>query len=168
VLVVGQAPAADGWLRTGKAFIKSNGEMLQTGKNLNKLLRKIGLSLNECAYTELVKCYRGKNSSGYDKAVLSGCVRGCWPIFERQLGTGDFGLLVLLGRPVLDAFKKKTKAPLVMGRLSDVELSDSLRKVLSIYHPVHIYPPSARENLHIFEELGNDLRTLLTEMDPAG
>ncbi len=167
VLIVGQSPASNGWRETGVAFHTRDEGTLPTGENLDELLRLLDLSLEECAYTDLVKCYRGKNSRGKDRGVRKSCVRGCWPIFEQQLDTGDFGLLILLGQVVLDAFIDETQWPLFRGRLSSVVLSGAQYEVLPIYHTLHRYQGSARENLRTFEKLGDELRTLLVKLQDS-
>ena len=162
VLIVGQWPAANGWRKSGEAFRTPDGEMIQSGKNLNKLLEPVGLSLENCAYTDIVKCYRAEG-----KPPTSKCKRGCWPIFERQLRSDDFGLLILLGPPVWETIRKKAGTVLHLGKLARVRLSGSHYTVLPIYHPVHQYQDSARANRQTFKELGNELRTLLAQLENA-
>ena len=161
-LIIGQWPAANGWRKTGKAFLTPEGEMLQSGKNPDALLEAFGLSLDDCAYTDLVKCYRGEGLR-----PLRSCIEGCWSLFERQLGSENFGLLILLGPPVWEVIGEKSKRRTFLrkGELVNVELSGSRYFVLPIWHTVHIYPPSSRENRQIFEENSDELRTLLTKLN---
>jgi uracil-DNA glycosylase family 4 len=164
VLIVGYAPAAKGWRKSGEALFRApDGQMVRSGQNLNALLEPVGLSLENCAYTDLVKCY----IVGGD-LPSSKCVRGCWPIFERQLGIEDFGLLILLGTPVWDAIGKKNGTLLLpMGKLTRVELSGSPYTVLPLYHPGHSYRDSGPKNYRAIEDVGDELRTMLTNLEGA-
>jgi uracil-DNA glycosylase len=162
ILIVGQWPAANGWRKSGKAFRTPDGKMLQSGENLNALLKPLDLSLEECAYTDLVKCYRGKGVPPLEK-----CKSGGWQIFERQLGSEDFGLLILLGPPVWEVVGKKAGTRLRKGKLANIALSGAPYSVLPIWHPVHIYPPSSRENRQIFKENRDELLAWLENSSGA-
>lgn len=60
ILVVGEAPAADGWWRTGRAFYReaSSGrlELSRTGVNLNRCLAVLGSTIDRVGFVEAVKC----------------------------------------------------------------------------------------------------------------
>jgi uracil-DNA glycosylase family 4 len=162
VLIVGHRPAANGWRKSGEASFRApDGQMIRSGENLNMLLEPVGLSLENCAYTDLVKCYTMR-----DNLPPSKCVRGCWPIFERQLGIEDFGVLILLGPPVWDVISKKNGTFLLpMGKLTRVELSGSPYTVLPLYHPLHSYRDSRTKNWRTIEDVGDELRTMLTKLE---
>ncbi len=165
VLLVGHRPAANGWSKSWEALFRApDGRMTRSGENLNALLEPVGLSLESCAYTDLVKCYIvGHN------LPPSECVRGCWPIFERQLGIEDFGLLILLGPPVWDDIGKKNNGTslLPMGELTRVELSGSPYTVLPLYHPGHSYRDSGPKNRRAIEDVGDELRRILTDLEDS-
>ena len=57
VLILGESLAENGWRKSGKAFYTPDGRLLPTGKRLNMLLEKLGLSLEQCCFTELAKCF---------------------------------------------------------------------------------------------------------------
>src|SRR3990170_4127964 len=67
ILIVGESPAENGWRKSGKAFYNPEGKILPTGKRLNQLLVKFGLSVEQCGFTELAKCFVGKNRKILDK-----------------------------------------------------------------------------------------------------
>jgi uracil-DNA glycosylase family 4 len=162
VLLVGHRPAANGCRKSGEALFRApDGQMIRSGENLNALLEPVGLSLENCAYTDLVKCYMVG-----DNLPPSKCVRGCWPIFERQLGIEDFGLLILLGPPVWDVISKKAWTFLLsMGKLTRVKLSGSPYTVLPLHHPQHSYRDSGPKNRRAIEDVGDELRTMLTKLE---
>ena len=60
ILVVGEAPAADGWWRSGRAFYRrsSSGslELSQTGVNLNRCLDVLGTAIERVGFIEAVRC----------------------------------------------------------------------------------------------------------------
>jgi uracil-DNA glycosylase family 4 len=60
ILVVGEAPAADGWWRTGRPFYRetSSGllELSRTGANLNKCLTILGTAIERVGFVEAVRC----------------------------------------------------------------------------------------------------------------
>ncbi len=60
ILVVGEAPAAEGWWASGRAFYRSRpgGRMglSRTGANLNRCLAVLGTCIEEVSFAEAVKC----------------------------------------------------------------------------------------------------------------
>jgi uracil-DNA glycosylase family 4 len=135
VLIVGEAPARDGWRESGRAFYKVNGEMIPSGKNLNALLRDFDLSIEACGFTELVKCYVGK-----DRSLLRACGHKCWPIFKRQLQSHEFKLLILLGKETLTIFNREAETKLSVGKLETAKVLGSVHSVFPIYHPSGAHP----------------------------
>lgn len=156
VLIVGEAPAPNGWRKSGRAFYTTDGKLLPTGKNLNRLLAGLGLSMEVCAFTELVKCFVGR-----DRKLLNSCGEKCWPIFLRQLKSGEYNLVILLGVKTLEIFNKLLGSDLKVGQLSKVEIEGRSFNTLPIYHPSPIAPFNHRKNQKIFENLENKLRQLI-------
>ncbi len=157
ILVVGESPARDGWRESGRAFYRVNGKMIPSGRNLNALLQDFGLSIEMCGFTELVKCYVGK-----DRSLLRACGHRCWPIFERQLEDHPFEFLILLGVKTLEIFNKEAGTELRVGELRTVEVSNSRYNVLPIYHPSPINPNNYPNNRAIFDKLSGELDPLLS------
>jgi uracil-DNA glycosylase family 4 len=60
ILVIGEAPAADGWWVTGRAFYqkapKVGVRLSRTGSNLNDCLAVLGVSIEDVSFVEAVKC----------------------------------------------------------------------------------------------------------------
>ena len=57
ILIVGESPAKDGWLKSGKAFYDVNNNLQATGKILAKLLNLLNLTIEDISFTECCKCH---------------------------------------------------------------------------------------------------------------
>lgn len=152
VLLVGESPAPNGWRLSGKACYDSNGKLLATGKRLNQFLSNINLSVEICGFTELAKCYVGK-----DRKILDKCCVGCWSIFKKQIKTVDYKLLIILGVKTLEIFNKLCNSQLKTGVLADVVIDGKNYKVLGTYHPSPVNPYSQKKNLEIMQKVKNSL-----------
>ena len=56
-VILGEAPANNGWRKSGVAIYDINGKLLPPGVVLQKLLNEINLTLEEVYFTEAIKCY---------------------------------------------------------------------------------------------------------------
>jgi uracil-DNA glycosylase family 4 len=148
VLVVGEAPAPNGWRLSGRAFYTTEGKLLPTGRNMNELLASYGLSVENCAFTELVKCYPGD-----DRKLLKVCGTKCWPIFLRQVDLIKPSLIIILGVKTTEIFNLLAKADMPMGVISTARVGDLGCRVLAIYHPSPVSPTSRQRNRDIFSRL---------------
>lgn len=79
LLIVGESPAPNGWIISGKACYRPDGKILPTGKRLNELLLPFNISVETSGFTELSKCFVSKRSE------LEACSKKCWPIFLNQI-----------------------------------------------------------------------------------
>lgn len=156
ILILGEAPAPNGWRKSGKAFYTPNGRLLPTGKNLNKLLEKYFLTVEVCGFTELVKCYPGK-----DRKLLVPCGEKCWAIFIKQLQSLNIKVIIILGIKTLEIFNKQANTSLKVGELSQVTLENKVYWILPIYHPSPIGPFNHKNNIEIFNKLENQLKKIL-------
>jgi len=151
ILIVGESPAENGWRKSGKAFYNPNGKILATGKRLNQLLTPFGLSVEECGFTELAKCFVGKN-----RKVLDKCSAGCWPIFLKQLKTADYKMIIILGVKTLEIFNELCKSELKIGVITKTKIDNKSYSVLPIYHPSPVNPHGQKKNQIIFRSLGKN------------
>lgn len=156
VLILGEAPAPNGWRLSGRAFYTVEGNLLPTGKNLNKLLAPLDLTVEKSSFTELIKCFVGK-----DRKLLTQCGSKCWPIFLRQIRNYEFKLIIILGVKTLEIFNTLAESNLVIGTLDDIELGAKIYKVLPIYHPSPIAPFNHKNNILIFSKVYKDIKTIL-------
>lgn len=156
VLIIGESPAPNGWRKSGKAFYTPEGKFLPTGRNLNKLLIKYGLDVESCGFTELVKCFVGK-----DRKLLTSCGEKCWSIFVKQIVSVDPKFLIVLGVKTLELFNKLTKLNLKIGKIQKAKIEDRFYTILSIYHPSPISPIGHKRNIEIFSKLDKEISGIL-------
>lgn len=157
VLILGEAPAPNGWRKSGIAFYSPKGKLIPSGKNLNKLLAPFNLSIEICNFTELVKCYHGKS-----RRLLLECGKKCWPIFLKQIKRYDISLVISLGVETLKLFNKFSKQQVLIGKISEVKIEGKIYKILPIYHPSTINSHNHPKNVEIFKFLEQDLKSLIT------
>lgn len=146
VLVVGESPAPNGWRLSGKACYDINGKLLATGNRLNEVLFIIGLTVEKCGFTELAKCYVGK-----DRKRLEKCCLGCWQIFVKQLESVNYKVIIILGVETLRIFNKLNNSNLKVGELTKSDVNGKEYWILPIFHPSPINPHGRKKNHTIFE-----------------
>lgn len=157
VLVVGEAPARDGWRISGKAFYNLEGKLIPTGKYLNELLDEFGLRIETCSFTDLVKCYVGQ-----DRRLLKECGRKCWPIFVKQVRGMEFKLIIILGANTLEVWNDAAQTELRIGELSTCNLGGVDCYVLPIYHTSPQYPFGRTKNRGIVQRWHDDVERILS------
>lgn len=155
ILIVGESPAPNGWIISGKACYRADGKILPTGKRLNELLAPLGASVEESGFTELSKCFVSSRNE------LDACSEKCWPIFLKQIASQEYRLLIILGVKTSGIFSKLVHTELTIGAISDIELEGRKYKVLPIFHPSPINPTGRAKNLELFENLYSTLEQIL-------
>jgi uracil-DNA glycosylase family 4 len=155
LLIVGESPAPNGWVISGKACYRSDGKILPTGKRLNEILSPIKLSVDVCGFTELSKCFVS------NRAELEVCSKKCWPIFLKQIGDKNYKLLIILGVKTTSIFSKIINENLMMGEIADVQLNGKNYKILPIFHPSPINPTGHQKNISLFKNLYKDIERIL-------
>ena len=148
ILVVGEAPAKNGWRLTGKAWINEKGKLLPTGKTLNKLLNGIGLDIDEISYTEAIKCY--PENGRITREQISNCKGFLYEIINIMkpqiiISMGKHATEFLLGDS--GQFSK------MVGNLQLVNIGGNNYKVMPIYHTSPASPQSYKGNVKIFESI---------------
>lgn len=156
ILFVGESPAGNGWRKSGKACYTPKGKLLPTGWRLNELLEPFNLSVDKCGFTELSKCYIGK-----DRKLLKSCSEKCWPIFLKQLKAHNYKFLIILGVYTTNLFNSLSGYDLRVGKLAEIALQEKDYNVLPIYHPSPINPYSRQKNKRIFKLLQKDIKAIL-------
>lgn len=147
IVLVGEAPANNGWRKSHKLWIDLNGKVLPSGFVLQKLFDIIDRNIFETTFLESVKCYP------LERKNLKTCSSNCKNIMLEQLKILNPKLIITLGefptRNLLDF--KFNKFADVVGKI--YEVNDY--KILPIYHPSPISPKSYTGNIPIFEKLRN-------------
>lgn len=145
IVLVGEAPANNGWRKSHKLWIDLNGKVLPSGFVLQKLFDIIDRNIFETTFLESVKCYP------LERKNLKTCSSNCKNIMLEQLKILNPKLIITLGefptRNLLDF--KFNKFADVVGKV--YEVNDY--KILPIYHPSPISPKSYTGNIPIFEKL---------------
>jgi uracil-DNA glycosylase family 4 len=156
VLVLGESPATRGWRLTGRAFYTPEGKLLPSGRYLNDMLGIVGLRIESCGFTELVKCYIGGN-----RTKLSACGMKCWPILVRQLMRYDFRVVIVLGVRTLEIVNQALGATLRVGQLATIDIGRKRYRILPVFHPSPRNPANHRRNLRIFKRVAPGVRRAL-------
>ena len=145
IVLVGEAPANNGWRKSHKLWKDVNGKVLPSGVVLQKLFDIIDRNIIETTFLESVKCYQ------LERKNLKICFRNCKNIMLEQLKILNPKLILTLGEfPTRNLLNFKfNKFSDVVGNIYEV---DSYR-ILPIYHPSPISPKSYTGNIPIFEKL---------------
>lgn len=149
ILVVGESPARNGWLVSGKAFYDKDGKLQGTGKVLEKLLNICGLCIDDINFTECCKCQIS------DRSILEKCSENCKQYLLKQIAKSDCHIIlamgifpsqVLLGRKI-----KKFKDEVLVKH--KIIIGETERILIPIYHPSPVNPLGFKGNKELFEEL---------------
>ena len=145
ILLVGEAPANNGWRKSHKLWCDINGKVLPSGVVLQKLFDMIDRNIFDTTFLESVKCYP------LERKNLKDCSSNCKDIMLEQLKILNLKLIITLGefltRNLLN-FKFNKFADLV-GNIYEV----NGYKILPIYHPSPISPKSYKNNIPIFQKM---------------
>ncbi len=145
IVILGEAPANNGWRKSGIAWYDTNHKLLPSGVVLQKLLSLIDLTIEDTFFLEAIKCYP------LDRRYLNKCGNNCKKFLFMQLEVIKPKVILSLGdsatKTILD-FKYK-KFSEVVGKVFDINGF----KVIPIYHPSPISPLSYKGNEEIFKNL---------------
>ena len=145
IVIIGEAPANNGWRKSGIAWYDTNHKLLPSGVVLQKLLNLINLTIEDTFFLEAIKCYP------LDRKYLNKCGNNCKKFLFMQLEEINPKVILSLGdsatKTILD-FKYKMFSD-VVGKVFDVNGF----KVIPIYHPSPISPLSYKGNEEIFKNL---------------
>lgn len=145
IVILGEAPANNGWRKSGVAWYDVNHKLLPSGIILQKLLNEIDLKIEDTYFLEAIKCYP-KN-----RKFLSKCSINCKNYLIKQLDIIKPKIILSLGdaatRSILDFKYKKFKD--VVGKTFEL----NGYKIIPIYHPSPISPMSYKGNIEIFKNL---------------
>lgn len=149
IVILGEAPANNGWRKSGIAWYDVNKKLLPSGVVMQKLLDILDIKLDDTFFLEAIKCYP-KN-----RKYLNKCGNNCRKYLLRQLDIINPKVVLVLGdaafKTILDVKYKKFSE--VVGR----EFMLDNIKIIPIYHPSPISPLSLKGNIPIFEKLKEEL-----------
>lgn len=145
IVLIGEAPANNGWRKSNKVWCNINGKVLPSGIILQKLFNIINRDIFETTFIESVKCYP------LERKNLKVCSINCRSLMLEQLSILRPKLIITLGEfPTRNLLNFKfSKFSDVVGNIYEV----NGYKILPIYHPSPISPKSYKDNVPIFEKL---------------
>ena len=145
IVILGEAPANNGWRKSGRAWYDVNNKLLPSGVVMQKLLDMLDIKLEETYFLEAIKCYPK------DRKYLKKCSINCKYFLLNQLKTIKPKLVLSLGdaatKTILDINYKNFSE--VVGK--EFYLDDI--KIIPIYHPSPISPKSYTGNIEIFNKI---------------
>lgn len=149
ILFIGESPAKNGWIATGRAFYDSKDRILPTGRILNKLLEIIDLTIDDITFTEACKCHIP------DRKLLKNASSNCLKYLKEQIKELDSKIVITLGehptRILIDEQFKKLGD--VAGKTFIKQINDYEVIIIPIYHPSPINPNGYKLNVPIFEKI---------------
>lgn len=149
LLVLGESPAKDGWIVSGKAFFNKNGKLQATGLVLKKLLELCDLDIEDINFTECCKCVIA------DRGKLRVCMQNCKNILFKQLEELDCHVILTMGLYPTEVLlgKKIDKLKDYVGKEFFISVGKKRRLVIPIYHTSPANPLCYKGNVQIFEKL---------------
>lgn len=154
ILIVGEAPANNGWRKSGKCWYKEDGKITASGEVMTKLLKVINYNLEDVSFIEAVKCFPILRNN------LNYCKEKCYPYLLKQISILKPKLILTLG----DVATKSLLKDLNYKRFSDVignkyilKIEDNNYDVIPIYHPSPISPLGYKGNIEIFSKIKESL-----------
>ncbi len=145
IVLVGEAPANNGWRKSHSLWCDVNGKVLPSGVVLQKLFDIIGRDIFETTFLEAVKCYP------LERKYLKTCSNNCKRIMLDQLKILNPKLIITLGE-----FPTRNLLNFRFNRFKDVAgniYEVNGYKILPMYHPSPISPKSFKDNVPIFEKI---------------
>lgn len=148
IVILGEAPANNGWRKSGIAWYDENHNLIPSGIVLQKLLKIIEYDLEDINFLETIKCYPK------ERKFLRVCSNNCRKYLIEQLLIINPLIILTLGdiatKSLLDI--KYSKFGDIAGQSFNYEGYD----VIPIYHPSPISPLSYSGNVNIFETVIKD------------
>jgi DNA polymerase len=149
ILLLGEAPANNGWRKSGMLWRDINGKILPSGIVLQKLFDIVNINLFDLSFTEAIKCYPKERKN------LKACLQNCGNYLIKQIEILEPNIIISLGdyatRSILNAKYKKYSE--IVGKIFEIKIGNRNIKLLPIYHPSPISPQSYKGNIEIFNKL---------------
>ena len=149
ILVLGESPAKDGWIQSGRAFYNKDGKFQASGKVLDKLLNILELTIDDINFTEVCKCIIE------DRKKLRECSSNCKEILFKQIALFDFDIILPMGQFPTETVLgfKIDKLKDVVGKKYEVEFNGKIKTVIPIYHTSPANPLCYKGNEPIFKNI---------------
>ena len=149
ILILGESPAKDGWIVSGRAFYNTQGKLQASGKVLEKLLKLIDLTIDDINFTECCKCIIS------DRKTLRKCMQNCKPILFAQIDEFDCNVILTMGQYPTEVVlgRKIEKLKDYVGKEFFIKFGNTTKKVIPIYHTSPANPLCYKGNENIFKNL---------------
>lgn len=156
LLILGESLGKNNCLESGKAFYTTEDKVVPTGKKLNEELKLLKLCFEECAFTEIAKCYLANN-----RKILKTCGLKSGKQLISQIKAYNIKIIFSLGVITKDILEELFEVNLPMGEINQVGVGDRKIAVLPLYHPSPASPRGHRRNLEILERVGGKIEELM-------
>lgn len=135
ILFVGEAPGANEDLQ-GLPFVGA------AGKNLDKLLEEVGLSLDDIYITNILKCRPPENREPTIEEIKAHTPWLCKQISEIKpkviCSLGNYATKFFLAGGNVDDMNKQQGITLVHGKIKMIEICGLKAKLIPLFHPAAI------------------------------
>ena len=150
IVLIGEAPANNGWRKSGRCWYSIDGKITASGKVMNKLLEPYNLIVDDITFLEAVKCFPKERKN------LKKCSNNCKYILDQQIELinpkvviclGDYATKCILSNVKYKNFNEVIGKEFIMNNV----------KIIPIYHPSPISPKSYIDNILIFKMIFNNI-----------
>lgn len=149
IVIVGEAPARTGWMKSGVAWHNTDGKLLPSGVIMQKLLATLNKELLSVTFLEAIKCFPS------DRRHLKKLAQLYQPTLKRQIHILCPKLVLTMG-----AIPTQMLIDQPFQRLTNIagkNFSIHGTQVIPIFHPSPISPRSYKGNVPIFEQLRKEV-----------
>lgn len=156
ILILGESLPKNGWMDSGKAFYTKEDKLAPTGKKLNEELATLNLSIEDCSFTEIAKCYIGSN-----RKILKTCGSLCGKHLFSQIKHYKIELILSLGVITKDILEELFDTHLEMGEITQIIYKSKKFFILPLYHPSPASPYGHKRNLDIIKINEREIKNVL-------
>jgi len=158
ILILGESLGRNGWAGSGRPFYSANHKIVPTGKKLDQELSLLKISFEQCSFTEIAKCYLGRN-----RKALRSCGLRCGRHLARQLKFYKIKLVISLGVITKNILAELFDTELSIGEITSLNLGQRKILALPLYHPSPANPFGHAKNLAIILKRKRMLVSLIKE-----
>ena len=147
-IIVGESPALDGWIVSGRAFYNSKGDLQASGRVLARLLSILDLTIDDIYFTECCKCVLK------DRKYLAKSSQNCKELLDKQLLQSPCKYIITLGKIPTEILlgRKIEKFYDFVGKIYKIKVQGRAFSLLPIYHPSPLNPKGYSGNEPVFKK----------------
>ena len=153
ILLIGEAPANNGWRKSGLLWRDINEKFVPSAKVLQKLLDPLEINILDISFVEAITCFpvnrkNLKTTGANCREILNNCIQLLNPQIIIPLGEHPTRILL----------NTKDKFSEIVGVKRTITIGEDNYNVMPIYHPSPISPKSYKDNVPIFEHIKRELK----------